>query len=222
MKKFLNLLAAAVVFCLVVPVAGAQEDVSFSKSSYVGLEAGYYHSKVCGLAAKGGLHSGSCDPNGVVYRLVNGWSSHENFVAEVGLSYAEGGRWDVSGTGSGRTGVPIPLSGSVTSGNYAALDASLIGVLPFGDSFAVYGRGGVAYVRHWLIGLASGSVGTFGDSSFDSDSVSIDENYDGVTFIGGVGMKYDFTDSFGVKMDVIHYGGDSQLSALMLGAVYRY
>lgn len=150
------------------------------------------------LSCDGTTPGVSCDDKDTAFKIFGGYQINQNFAAE--LTYQDFGKAKASAGG---------VEASVKS---HAFDASALGILPFANQFAGYGR----------IGLYTAK--SDGNSNV---GVSASESNTGVTY--GLGVQWDAMRNLGVRVEWQAYnkvgGGDlgkGDIQVLGLSALYRF
>lgn len=97
-----------------------------------------------------------------------------------------------------------------------ALQASVVGKLPISDEFNVYGRVGLASIDMDYKSTLSYEDGNNPDPETDSVSKT--------RALFGIGASFDITSQLAVRAEYNQYAkwGDLKLSAVTLGAVYKF
>jgi len=150
--------------------------------------------------------SGSCDDTDTGWKLFAGYQFNPNFAVEAG--YVDLGKFTAAGTISG---VPVSTSDEANLWQLVA-----VGTLPMGNNFSVFGKAGV---HRWDLDAKASVPGV---------SVSISEN--GTDFTFGLGARYDFTKSLGVRAEWERFQsvgdenttGESDVDLLSVGLQFRF
>jgi OOP family OmpA-OmpF porin len=140
----------------------------------------------------------SCDDKDTSFKLFGGYQVNRNFAAEA--TYQDFGKAKISGLGA-----------NAELKSYA-LDVSALGMLPFANQFAAYGRLGLYYAS------------TDGSSNV---GVNASESNTGLTY--GIGLQWDPMPKLGVRLEYQIYndvgGGDvgkGDVNVLGLSALWRF
>ena len=142
----------------------------------------------------------SCDDKDTALKLFGGYQVNPNFAAE--LTWQDFGKVSLSGGG---------LSAQIKSN---AFDLSALGMLPFANQFAGYGRLGLFYAK---------SEGT----SNIPGLANVSETNTGLTY--GLGLQWNPMPNLGVRVEYQVYkdvgGGDlgkGDIDVLGLSGLYRF
>ena len=161
------------------------------------------------------LQSSSLDDSDTGFGAALGYQVNENFAAE--LSYVDLG--DVSYQASNEQA--NPANESVTLDTSAAGPVfSLLGILPVGERWDLYGRAGLALMDSE--GEASATAGDVTDRISDSTNRS--------NMVLGAGVQYDVSDRFGIQLEWDRYFdvgseeivGESDIDLFALGLRYNF
>jgi OmpA-OmpF porin, OOP family len=161
------------------------------------------------------LQSSSLDDSDTGFGATLGYQVNENFAAE--LSYVDLG--DVSYQASNEQA--NPANESVTLDTSAAGPVfSLLGILPVGERWDLYGRAGLALMDSE--GEASATAGDVTDRISDSTNRS--------NMVLGAGVQYDVSDRFGLSLEWDRYFdvgseeivGESDIDLFALGLRYYF
>ncbi len=151
----------------------------------------------------------SKDDSDTGYKLFGAYQFNENFALE-------GGYFDLGEFGYMATTAPAgTLGGDIA---VSGLNVDAVGILPFTENFSLLGRIGLVYAEAEDSFDGTGSVNML-DSSFSES----DTNYK-----YGAGLQYDFTQSFGIRVESERYriddavGNKGDIDLLSLGLVYRF
>jgi OOP family OmpA-OmpF porin len=161
------------------------------------------------------LQSSSLDDSDTGFGATLGYQVNENFAAE--LSYVDLG--DVSYQASNEQA--NPANESVTLDTSAAGPVfSLLGILPVGERWDLYGRAGLALMDSE--GEATATAGDVTDRISDSTDRS--------NMVLGAGVQYDVSDRFGIQLEWDRYFdvgseeivGESDIDLFALGLRYNF
>lgn len=119
----------------------------------------------------------SCDDDGTTWRAFGGYQFNSNFGFELG--YADLGE-----------ATQEPVGGGSTTFEAKVYEMTLVGTVPLGEQFSVYGKWGFF---HWdadrtIVGVGAGTASTSGKD---------------ITY--GFGVKYNFTRSLALRMEWQRY-----------------
>lgn len=150
----------------------------------------------------------SVDNTDLGWKLFGGYQLNQYFGVEV--SYVNMGEFTTDATYSTPVGSPVHGSAEGDGGLF-----SVVGTLPLGEAFAVFGKVG-AFV--WDVdATASNSFGT------------LDDNYNGTTLAYGIGANWQFTKSVGIRGELERFkdigpdeGEDTDVDLYSLGAVFQF
>jgi len=143
------------------------------------------------------------------FKLFGGYSFNRYFAIEGG--YFNLGRFGYSAT----TLPPGALSGS---SKFSGVNLDLVGSVPLGERFSVFGRIGATYGETKNTFVETGAVHVFGP----------DSRTRGGNYKFGAGLEYDFTPSVGLRAEAERYGVDDavgkngHIDLLSLGLVVRF
>jgi opacity protein-like surface antigen len=189
MRRIAACLFAVLGFALS-PLCAAQ-DIGF----YVGGALGQAKLKDW---CSGGSGLVACDDKDTAWKILAGYQFHRNFAAEV--QYMDLGT--VSATGN------FPPFGTVgVSADNTSWSASLLGILPLGSAFSLFGKLGIERIDQ------KSSVGFAGAAGSDKGSDS------GVLF--GVGAKLALTRSLRLRAEW-ERGDTLKSEVVSLGAEWRF
>lgn len=143
------------------------------------------------------------------FKVLGGYKFSKYFALEGG--YFDLGKFDFTATT-----VPAgTLNGSIKP---RGLNFDGIGILPFTDKFSAFGRVGVIYAE-----AKDSFSGTGAVNVLDPDRSKRATNYK-----LGLGLQYDFTESFGMRAEAERYriddavGNKGDIDLISLGLVYRF
>lgn len=183
---------------------------------YGGLDLGRSNQRLGGgqidsaLGQQGLTSSSSLDDHATTWGLFGGYQFNPYFALEGG--YVNLGKFDYSST------VSSPAADTV-SGHFGVqgIDAAAVGLLPFGEQWAAYGKAGLLYAKSTLDASSSGAV-MAGDADHWSASPLL-----------GAGINYDLTRKVALRAEYDRYFrvGDSSvgkgdIDALTARVVYRF
>ena len=161
------------------------------------------------------LQSSSLDDSDTGFGATLGYQVNENFAAE--LSYVDLG--DVSYQASNEQA--NPANETLTLDTSAAGPVfSLLGILPIGERWGIYGRAGLALMDSE--GEATATVGDVTDRISDSTN--------GSNLVAGAGVNYAVSDRFGLRLEWDRYFdvgseeivGESDIDLFSLGLRYNF
>jgi OOP family OmpA-OmpF porin len=149
----------------------------------------------------------SCKDTDTAYRIAGGYQFTPNLGLEVG--YMDLGKVTMGGTYIG-----IPFTGDWKASGF---DVVLVGLIPVGGDFSVFGKAGFAQTEVKL------SVGVPGSGSTDQTATSTTGRF-------GVGLQYDFTKSLAGRVQYDNYGklgddnktGTAKMSVFSAGLVVSF
>ena len=155
----------------------------------------------------------SLDDSDTAFGLTLGYQVNENFATE--LSYVDLGDLDYNATGTVTDGfTDFPASVSLNSSAQGPV-FSVLGILPIGDRFSVYGRAGLALMD--CEGTATVSIDDVTESASDSTTRS--------NGMFGVGGEFNVSQRFGVRLEWNRYAnvgsdeiiGETDVDLITLG-----
>ena len=132
-----------------------------------------------------GVTSSFGDDRDTGYKLYGGYRLNRNFAVEAG--YFDLGRFDYTLN----TRPPGSLNGNL---RVRGLNLDLVGILPVGERFSVFGRVGAAYAQSRT-----------GFSSFGAVPVAGSRDEKNTNLKVGVGLQYAFTDRLAVRAELERY-----------------
>jgi len=143
------------------------------------------------------------------YKLFGGYQFNKNFALE-------GGYFDLGSFDFTATTVPAgTLSGEI---KLKGLDFDAVGILPFTKKFSAFGRVGLIYAQ-----TRDSFSGTGAVTVLDSNPKKNNADYK-----FGAGLQYDFTPSFGMRLEAERYrikdgvGNNGDIDVASIGVVYRF
>jgi len=170
---------------------------------YAALDAGRSKAKDACTGIPAGF---SCSNTGTVIRIGGGYQLNDNFGAEI--SYGDYGDSNANGVVLG-----IPISATI---NGSGFQASVVGSLPIGESFALTGKLGVANTKV----KASATGGGFGVNASATNT----------TGVFGIGVRYQLSNSVALRAQYEDLGnvgdavttGKSRLTLLTVGVAIGF
>ena len=162
------------------------------------------------LGQQGLTTSSSLDDHATAWGLFAGYQFNPYFAVEGG--YVNLGKFDYSST------VSAPAADTV-SGHLGVqgVDAAAVGLLPFGEQWAVYGKAGLLYAKSKLDASSTGAV-----------AVSSVEHWDTSPLLGA-GVNYDLTRKVALRAEYDRYFkvgeasvGKGDIDAFTARVVYRF
>ena len=153
--------------------------------------------------------SNSEDKHDTGYKLFGGYQLHRNFAIE-------GGYFDLGKVNYGVTTFPAGSFAGETK--VRGLNLDLVGILPIGDRFSVFGRVGAAYAQSRSSFARTGNIalGNF-DSRNNDTNVKV-----------GLGAEYAFTPALSVRGEIERYRvsdpvrNKGYIDMASVGLVYRF
>ncbi len=196
------LVSAAVALALGLPLTAVAADSGFYLGALVGYsnadlsQSEWDNAALNAFSSYGGtLTSTSLDKSGTAFGATVGYQFFRNFAVEA--SYIDLGK--ATGTASGTVpveGTPVALSVNADFKSHGPALA-VVGILPFGQGWAVDVRVGVYYGDTEITGTAS-AAGQSGSAS-QSESAS--------SLMAGVGGSYAFDPHWSVRLDYLYFNG---------------
>ena len=183
---------------------------------YIGANVGQSTAEIDEDNITGNLEDGgftvtdfSKDESDTGYKLFGGYQFNEHFALE-------GGYFDLGEFGYTATTLPAgTLSGNIA---VSGLNIDAVGILPFTEKFSAFGRIGLLYAKAEDFFEGTGAVIVLDPEASES----------GASYKYGVGLQYDFTESFGMRLESERYriddavGSDGDIDLLSLGVVFRF
>lgn len=210
MKKAVTLLAVAFAAFSIPSHAQwyAGGSIGQTKGS---LSAGGQNDQLIGLGFDDA--STSFDDKDTSYRVYGGYRFHRNFAAEI--AYVDLGRFELRST--------VVPAGTLTNRiRSSGAELSVLGLLPLGDRFTLFGRVGVLAARTKASFSGDGSIILIEGGSEQSQRSS------GLVY--GVGAMADFTPRFGVRVEYNEFrklgdeltGGEFDTRVVNAGLQFRF
>ncbi len=162
------------------------------------------------FAGQGITTSTSIDRDNAAWSLFAGYQLNPNFALEGG--YVNLGRFSYNSTAS------APAADTIT-GHYGVrgLEASGVGLLPFGGGWAAFGKAGLFYSEAKLDAGSSGAVAVSGASHRGTDPLL------------GAGLSYDVTQNVSLRGEWTRYfgvgdsnSGHGDIDRYSVGVAYRF
>ncbi len=158
------------------------------------------------------------DDSDTAFGLAGGYQVNRNFAAE--LAYVDLGDISYSANGTVTDGVDTFDAGVGIDQSTSGPVFSLLGIVPIGERFSVFGRVGIALMS------VDGDVSVTIDGETETDSVSTDRS----NLMYGVGGEFSFNKRFGVRLGWDRYadvGSDDQMGevdidVISLGLRYNF
>lgn len=182
-------------------------SVGQSKST---LETGTRNDQLLELGFEGATTS--VDDKDTAFRAFGGYRFHRNFAAELG--YVDLGRFEL------RSSV-LPTGTLESRMRIRGADLSVLGLLPLGDRWTIFGRVGVLSARTQSSFSGSGSVRPVGDASDES------ERSTGALY--GLGVMAAITPNLSVRAEYTEHrklgddlSGEFKAQTITAGLQYRF
>ncbi len=158
------------------------------------------------------------DDSDTAFGLAGGYQVNRNFAAE--LAYVDLGDISYSATGTVTDGVNTFDAGLGVDQSTSGPVFSLLGIVPVGERFSVFGRVGVALM----------SVDADLSVSLDGEAVTDSASTDRSNLMYGIGGEFGFNERFGVRLGWDRYanvGSDDQagevdIDVISLGLRYNF
>jgi OOP family OmpA-OmpF porin len=188
--------AACAAAAMIVPTAGLAQGGPDS-STYLGGTVGQSQAKdfCTGVTTGGGT---TCDDKYTSWSILIGYQWNRHLGFEIG--YRDLGQASANG-----------LGGNVTAEAHA-FETVVLGILPVGERFSVYGKFGAYLAESDLVTTAPNSVASEHDSNID------------LTY--GVGVQFELTKQFGVRAEWQRYQdigpSNMDVDAISLGLIWRF
>jgi OOP family OmpA-OmpF porin len=171
---------------------------AFAENAYIGAGVGQSSMQ----SPDNALLGGNVDDTDTAWKVYGGYLFNRHVGLELG--YVDFGTFK--------------SSSALTSDEWKAkaFDLSLLGVLPVGDQFSVFGKAGAA---HWNV-----------DDHFSVGGLSASPSADGNDWSYGVGAQYDFTRNVGGRLEWQRFKnvgdeddtGRSDLDLFSMNVVYHF
>ncbi len=155
------------------------------------------------------VNSSSEDKHDTGYKLFGGYQLHRNFAIE-------GGYFDLGKLNYGVTTFPAGSFAGETK--VRGLNLDLVGIVPIGDRFSVFGRVGAAYAQTRSSFARTGNIAL---GNFDSRN-----NDTNVKF--GLGAEYAFTPALSIRGEIERYRindparNKGYIDMASVGLIYRF
>ena len=213
MKKSIRALGTlGLVGCAVMSSAFAADDTFW----YLGGNIGQSKAKIDDARIAPnlpGTASISDDNKGNAFKLFGGYQFNKNFAVE-------GGYFNLGQFGYTATTVPPTLAGSLNGKiKIQGLNIDAVGMLPLADKFSVFGRLGLQYAQ---------TKDTFSSTGVVAAPANPNPGKNALKYKAGLGLQYDFTQSFGMRVEAERYriddaiGNKGDIDMYSLGLVYRF
>ena len=212
----MNRKAIVITAAMLVVTSAAGVQAAGNEGWYGGLDLGRSSQhlgagQIDGALSQQGLASSSTmDDRAATWGLFGGYQFNPYFAVEGG--YVDLGKFDYSST------VSSPAADTVT-GHFGVhgVDAAAVGLLPFGEQWAVYGKAGVLYAKSKLDASSTGAV-----------AVNSVEHWDTSPLLGA-GVNYDLTKKVALRAEYDRYFkvgessvGKGDIDAFTARVVYRF
>jgi OOP family OmpA-OmpF porin len=158
------------------------------------------------------------DDSDTAFGLAGGYQVNRNFAAE--LAYVDLGDISYSATGTATDGVDDFDAGFGLDQSTSGPVFSVLGIVPIGERFSVFGR----------LGLALMSVDADATVSLDGEAATDSVSTDRSNLMYGIGGEFSFNERFGVRLGWDRYanvGSDDQagevdIDMISLGLRYNF
>jgi len=191
---------------------------------YLGAGVGYskFHLDDTVPVIPGATLALSDDDNDVGWKIFGGYQWNPNFAIELG--------WVDLGKASQTLTFTSPAIGSLTADFKSSgpfLD--VLGIVPIGNNFSLLGKVGAYYANNSLDYSGSGPVATL-LPLVAAAGTPLSEDKDEFKWKAGLGARYDFTPSVGVRaeweryfdLDTDHSGGGTDVDLFSLNLIYSF
>jgi len=157
--------------------------------------------------------SSSLDDSDTAFGATLGYQVNENFAAE--LSYVDLGSVDYNASGTVNGGLgDVPASVGISASAQGPV-FSLLGILPIGERFSVYGRIGLASMD------SEGSVSV----TIDGETESLSDSTQRSNGLYGLGGEFSVNKRFGIRLELTRYAdvgsdditGETDVDLITLG-----
>jgi OOP family OmpA-OmpF porin len=219
MKLFISAgtLGLAILAALAMPLAHADEHADdWGAGGYIGGNFGRTTSsindqRIVNTLLAPGFTATSIgnDDRDTGFKIFGGYAFNRNIAIEAG--YFNLGRFSYNAT-------TLPAGTFGGSSKFSGVNLDLVGTVPLGEHFSVFGRIGATY-------------GETRNSFFETGAVNVlrpNSHNRGGNYKFGAGLEYDFNHSFGVRAEAERYrvddaiGDRGHVDLLSLGLVYRF
>jgi len=214
LAKYSSALGLAILAALATPSARADE---WGQGGYIGGDFGRSRAhiddqRIANILLLPPIVTTSLRTNDRDYgwKLFGGYSFNRNFAIEAG--YFNLGKFSYDAT-------TLPAGTFSGSSKFQGVNLDLVGTIPFGEHFAVFGRVGATYGETRSKIAGGGAVHVFGPSDWHSR---------GGNWKYGAGLEYDFDPSWGLRAEAERYRVDDALNdrahidVFSLGLVFRF
>lgn len=158
------------------------------------------------------------DDSDTGFGLAGGYQVNRNFAAE--LAYVDLGETSYSANGTATDGVGTFDAGLGIEQSASGPVFSILGIVPIGERFSVFGR----------LGLALMSVDADVSVSIDGESASDSASTDRSNMVYGIGGEFSFGERFGVRLGWDRYAevgsddlaGEVDIDLFSLGLRYNF
>jgi OOP family OmpA-OmpF porin len=150
------------------------------------------------------------DDRDTAYKIFGGYQMNKNFALEAG--YFNLGKF-------GYTATTTPLGTLDGTIKLQGLNLDLVGLWPFTEKFAAFGRLGANYAQTQDSFAATGAVGV---------PTNANPSEKATNYKAGFGLQYDFSRSLAMRAEAERYrindgvGNKGDISLISLGLVYRF
>jgi OmpA-OmpF porin, OOP family len=158
------------------------------------------------------------DDSDTGFGLAGGYQVNRNFAAE--LAYVDLGETSYAANGTVTDGVGTFDAGLGLDQSASGPVFSILGIVPIGERFSVFGR----------LGLALMSVDADVSVSIDGESASDSASTDRSNMVYGIGGEFSFSQRFGVRLSWDRYAevgsddlaGEVDIDLISLGLRYNF
>jgi len=158
------------------------------------------------------------DDSDTGFGLAGGYQVNRNFAAE--LAYVDLGETSYAANGTATDGVGTFDAGLGIEQSASGPVFSILGIVPIGERFSVFGR----------LGLALMSVDADVSVSIDGESASDSASTDRSNMVYGIGGEFSFGERFGVRLGWDRYAevgsddlaGEVDIDLISLGLRYNF
>jgi OOP family OmpA-OmpF porin len=158
------------------------------------------------------------DDSDTGFGLAGGYQVNRNFAAE--LAYVDLGETSYAANGTVSDGVGTFDAGLGLDQSASGPVFSILGIVPIGERFSVFGR----------VGLALRMVDADASVSIDGESASDSASTDRSNMVYGIGGEFSFSQRFGVRLSWDRYAevgsddlaGEVDIDLISLGLRYNF
>ena len=210
--KASNTLGLAIIAALASPYALAQDSYGYVGGNFGQSKATIDDERITGGLLSGGFATSSIadDDQDTGYKIFAGYRFNRYFAIE-------GGYFDLGNFGFQATTVPTgTFNGDI---KLRGVNLDLVGFVPIGDSFSLFGRVGADYAEAKDHFTGTGLVNVTGNPNPSKRAAN---------YKFGVGVQYDFSNALSLRAEAERYriddavGNKGDIDLLSVGLLYRF